>query len=72
MQRQVIIKLLTGSITNDVLYIHRGQDAIARDGEVIDQVLTISIACLSWEPQLHHGQVLTQLKLGVGHGRSGP
>jgi hypothetical protein len=28
----------------------------------------LSIACLSREPRLHHGQVLSQLKLGSSHG----
>jgi hypothetical protein len=68
MQRNVTIKLLMGSITNDVLYIHRGQNAIAHGGKLTDQVLALPIARLSREPQLHHGQVLTQPKLGDGHG----
>ena len=59
MQRHVIIELLVGSITNDVLYIHRGQDAIAHGRELVDQVLALPIARLSREPWLHHGQVLT-------------
>jgi hypothetical protein len=50
MQRHVTIELLTGSIMNDVLYIHSGQDAIAHGGELADQVLAQSIARLSWEP----------------------
>jgi hypothetical protein len=49
MQRNVTIELLVESITNDVLYIHRGQDAIAHDGELTDQVLALPIAHLSWE-----------------------
>jgi hypothetical protein len=36
MQRHVTIELLMGSATNDVIYIHRGQDAIAHDGELPD------------------------------------
>ena len=68
MQRHVTIELLVGSITNDVLYIHRGQNAIAHGGELIDQVLMLPIARLYREPRLHHGQVLTQPKLGGGHG----
>jgi hypothetical protein len=55
MQRHVTIELLIGSIKNDVLYIHRGQDAIAHGGELADQVLALPIARLSWEPRLHHG-----------------
>jgi hypothetical protein len=50
MQRHVSIELLVGSITNDVLYIHRGQDAIAHGGELADQVLALLVAHLSWEP----------------------
>jgi hypothetical protein len=57
---------------NDVLYIHHGQDAITDGGELVDQVLALPIACLSWEPRLHHGQVFTQSKLGGGHGQSSP
>jgi hypothetical protein len=72
MQRHVTIELLTVSITNDVLYIHHGQDAIAHGGELTDQVLALSIARLSREPRLHHSQVLTLPKLGCSHGRSGP
>ena len=72
MQRHVTIELLVGSIMNDVLYIHRIQDTIAQGKELTDQVLAMSIARLSREPRLHHGQVLTQLKLGGGHGQSGP
>ena len=56
MQRHVTIKLLAGSVTNDVLYIHCAQDAITIDGELADQVLALPIARLSWEPWLHHGQ----------------
>ena len=59
MQRHVTIKLLAGSVTNDVLYIHRGQDAIAHGEELADQVLALPIARLSQETRLHHGQVLT-------------
>ena len=59
MQRHVTIELLAGSITNNVLYIHRDQDAIAHGGELADQVLMLPIAHLSREPRLHHGQVLT-------------
>ena len=47
MQRHVTIELLTGSITNDVLYMHRCQDAIAHGGELTDQVLALPIAHLS-------------------------
>jgi hypothetical protein len=36
MQRHMTIELLAGSITNDVLYIHCGQDAIAHGGELTD------------------------------------
>jgi hypothetical protein len=54
MQRHVTIKLLVGSITNDVLYIHHGQDAITHGGELADQVLTLPIARLSREHLLHH------------------
>ena len=43
----VTIELLAGSITNDVLYIHHGQDAIAHGRELVDQVLTLLIAHLS-------------------------
>ena len=59
MQRHVTIELLMGSITNDVLYIHRGQDAITHGEELTDQVLALLITHLSWEPWLHHSQVLT-------------
>ena len=72
MHRHVTIKLLAGSVTSDILYIHRGLDAIAHGGELADQVLALLIARLSREPRLHHSQVLTQPKLGGGHGRSGP
>ena len=72
MQRHVTIELLMGSITNDVLYIHRGHDTIAHDGELDDQVLALPIARLSREPRIHHGQVFTQPKLDGGHGRSSP
>ena len=72
MPMHVTIELLVGSITNDVLYIHRDQDAIAHGGELVDQVLVLPIARLSQEPRLHHGQVLTQPKLGGDHGQSGP
>ena len=72
MQRHDTIELLTGSIMNDVLYIHHDQDAIAHSGELTDQVLALSIARLSREPWLHHGQVLTQPKLRNGHGQCGP
>ena len=72
MQRHVIIELLTGSIKNDVLYIHHSQDTITHDRELTDQVLALPIARLSREPRLHHGQVLTQPKLGGGHGRGSP
>ena len=64
----VKIELLVGSVTNDVLYIQRGQDTIAHGGELADQVLALPITRLSREPQLHHSQVLTQPKLGGGHG----
>ena len=47
MQRHVTIELLAGSITNEVLYIHRGKDAITHGGELADQVLTLPIARLS-------------------------
>jgi hypothetical protein len=47
MQRHVTIELLAGSVTNDVLYIHRGQDAITHGGELTDQVLALPIARLS-------------------------
>ena len=67
MQRHVTIELLMWSITNDVLYIHCGQDAIAYGGELTNQVLALPIARLSWEPWLHHSQVLTELKLGGSH-----
>ena len=72
MQSHVTIELLVGSITNDVLYIHHGQDTIAHGKELADLVLALPIARLSWEPRLQHGQVLTQPKLGDGHGQSGP
>ena len=61
------MELLTGSIMNDVLYIHHGQDTIAHGGELTNQVLALPIARLSWEPWLHHSQVLTELKLGGSH-----
>ena len=61
-----------GSVMNDALYIHHGLDTITHGGELTDQVLALPIARLSREAQLHHGQVLTQPKLGDGHGRSGP
>ena len=54
-----------GSITNDVLCIHHAQDAIAHGEEHAHQVLALSIARLSREPQLHHSQVLTQPELGA-------
>ena len=41
MQRHVTIELLAGSVMNDVLYIHHGQDAIAHGGELADQVLVL-------------------------------
>ena len=47
MQRHVTIELLVGSVTNDVLYIHHGQDAIALGEELADQVLALPIARLS-------------------------
>ena len=47
MQRDVTIEQLIGSVTNDVLFIHRGQDAITHGGEVVDQILMILIAHLS-------------------------
>ena len=72
MQRHVIIELLTGSITNDALYIHCRQDAIAHGKELANHVLALPIARLSQEPRLHHSQVLTQSKLGGGHGQSVP
>jgi hypothetical protein len=50
MQRHITIELLTRSVTNDVLYIHRGQDAIAHGGELADQVLALLTARLSREP----------------------
>ena len=59
MQRHVAIELLTGRATNDVLYIHHDQDAITHDRELTNLVLALPIARLSWEPHLHHGQVLT-------------
>ena len=59
MQMHVTIELLMGSIANDVLYIHCGQDTIAHGRELVDQVLALPIARLSREPWLHHGQVLT-------------
>ena len=59
MQRHVTIEVLMGSIMNDVLYIHRGQDAITHGEELADQVLALPIARLSQEPRLHHSQVLT-------------
>ena len=58
MKRHVTIEVLKGSITNDVIYIHHGQDAIAHDRELADQVLALLIARLSREPRLHHDQVL--------------
>jgi hypothetical protein len=48
-----------GSVTNDVIYIHRAQDTITHGEELVDQVLALSIARLSREPRLHHGQILT-------------
>ena len=50
MQWHVTIELLAGSVTNDVLYIHHGQDAIAHGRELADQVLMLLIARLSQEP----------------------
>ena len=47
MKRHVTIELLVGSITNDVLYIHHGQDTIAHGRELADQVLALLIARLS-------------------------
>ena len=47
MQRHVTIELLVGSMMNDVLYIHHGQDTIAHGGELADQVLALPIARLS-------------------------
>ena len=47
MQRHVTIKLLAGSVTNDVLYIHCAQDAITIDGELADQVMALPIPHLS-------------------------
>ena len=41
MQRHVTIELLMGSITNDVLYIHGGQDAIGHGEEVTNHLLTL-------------------------------
>ena len=41
MQSHVTFELLVGSVTNDVLYIHHGKDAIARGGEVTDQLLAL-------------------------------
>jgi hypothetical protein len=38
---------LMGSITNDILYIHHGLDAITHDGELTDQVLALPIASSS-------------------------
>jgi hypothetical protein len=35
---------------NDVIYIHRGQDATGHGGELADQVLAVPIAHLAWEP----------------------
>ena len=32
----ITIELLMGRVTNDVLYIHRGQHAIAHGGELTD------------------------------------
>jgi hypothetical protein len=60
-----------GSVTNDVIYIHRAQGAIAHGEELVDQVLMLPIARLSQEPRLHHGQVLTQPKLSGSRGRGG-
>jgi len=68
MRRHLIIELLAGSIMNDVLYIHHGQDAIAYGEELTNQVLALPIARLSREPRLHHGLVLSQPKLGGDHG----
>ena len=50
MQRHVTIELLMGSITNEVIYIHRGQDTITHGGELTDQVLALPLALLSREP----------------------
>jgi len=47
MQKHVTMELLVGSIMNDVLYIHRGQDTIAHGRELADQVLALLIARLS-------------------------
>jgi hypothetical protein len=60
MQRHVTIELLRGSVMNGVLYIHRGQDAIAHGGELTDQVLALLTSRL------------TQPKLGGSYGQSSP
>jgi hypothetical protein len=36
MQRHMTIELLVGSVTNDILYIHYGQDTITHGGELAD------------------------------------